>query len=144
MSGDTLFNVFARLEAEGDRPREKEFAEISIGNRLQKIVIIQRQRCTHEDGRFGLLLTFVKAGRNNLHGSVIFEAFETPSGDLEFLGESPEQAYGVARKHEEDCPECKGSGRDHALERLCRRCGGGGRVERRPEQVARKVTIMEW
>jgi hypothetical protein len=143
MVSDTLFNIFARLEVGADK-REKEFVEIRVGRRTQKFVVLQRQRCNHQDGRFGILLTVCKAGRHGLHGSVVFEAFEPPSGDIEFLGESPDQPRDLARNHETDCTDCGGSGRDRALGQLCRRCHGGGRVARTPAKPERKVTLIEW
>lgn len=135
---DTLYNIFSRLD---EGPREKEFTEIRIGRRLQKFLVLRRQLCNHEDGRFGLLITLCKAGRNGLYGQVLFEAFETPQGEMEFLSESPDQGSAITRKHEKDCDACDGLGwKNHTR---CKKCLGGGRVGYTQDKPARKVKLLE-
>jgi hypothetical protein len=130
------------LSLPDDQPREKEIVEIRQGNRLQKYLVLNRQQCTHQDGRFGLLVTLCKAGKNNLHGSVNYEAFETPQGELELLGESPDQPGDLQRQHEKDCPLCDRRGTNFSQN--CRKCFGSGRVAYTPPKPERKVTLLEF
>lgn len=135
----TLLEVFALSELDEATPNEPETITIQIGSRLTKFRIHERHSCQHQNGRFGLLLILKK-----LKGNLYYEAFQTPQGDIEFLGESPEQDKSVKSLWTKPCRRCKAKGfiYDRIFERKeqCNKCHGFGYIN--IEQPKRKVTLI--
>lgn len=129
----TLYEILSLADTE---PREKEYVSLFLKGRLVKFRVVDRQPCNHKDGRFGILVTLIRATR----GGIYHEAFEPIRGEMEYLGEAPDQDKSIQRNHHKECPLCDGSGTN--FDQRCRHCLGGGRVAYTPPMPERKVEVL--